>query len=136
MLSRLAYHAFEYDMRIATVFLRNPLTSFAEFTAPLPSSAALWEASSAHAWRSVYLSDSDNDVSQASEVSLQDLICRPRLLETMVPGFEVPRASSLLLHGLAGQIFEFRKNAKIAAAAGDQCSASLNLCLKMRQEHL
>lgn len=122
-------------MRIATVFLRNPLTSFAEFTAPLPSSAALWEASSAHAWRSVYLSDSYNDV-QASEVSLQDLICRPRLLENMLPGFEVPRASSLLLHGLAGQIFEFRKNAKIAAAAGDQCSASLKLWLKMRQEHL
>lgn len=82
------------------------------------------------------MSNTDNDVSQSAEVSLQDLICRPRLLETMLTGFEIPRAGSLLLHGLAGQLFEFRKNAKIAAAAGEQCSASLKLLLKMRQEHL
>lgn len=123
-------------MRVATVFLRNPLTSFAEFTAPLPSSGTLWEASSAQSWRSVFLSNGDNDVRQSAEVSLQDLICRPRLLETMITGFETARAGSLLLHGLAGQLFEFRKNAKIAAAAGEQCSASLRLLLKMRQEHL
>jgi hypothetical protein len=137
-MSRLAYRVFEYDMQVATVFLRNPLTSFAEFTAALPCNPKLWEASSAESWRTVFFSDGHNDISQLSaETSLQDIICRPRLLDVMLIGLDLPRARSLLLHGLAGQIFEFRKHAKIATAAGAaQSSASLKLWLKMRQEDL
>lgn len=136
MVVRLAYHVFEHDMRVATVLLRNPLTSFAEFIAPLPRSAALWNAPSAHVWRTVYLSDDDHFHNQASGFSLQDLISRPRLLETMITGLDTPRARSLLLHGIAGQIFEFRKTAKVAAAAGTSCPGSLTIRLKMCQDDL
>jgi hypothetical protein len=133
---RLAYYVFEHDMRVATVFLRNPLTSFAEFTAALPCSAQLWEASSAESWRAIFLAEHGDGTNKGFEVSLRDLICRPRLLETIFTGVDIYRAKSLLLHGLAGQIFEFRKNAKIAAAAEAQPHASHELWLRMRQEDL
>jgi hypothetical protein len=132
---RLAYHIFEHDMRVATVLLRNPLTSFAEFTAPLPRSNVLWEASTAEAWRFAYLADVGNSSNESQQTSLQDLLGRPRLLDTM-PSSVKCKSRSLLVHGLAGQIFEYRKATTIAGAAGTQCAASLTLSLKMRQDDL
>ncbi|KAL7269387.1 hypothetical protein RUND412_007954 [Rhizina undulata] len=52
---RLVYHTFILDTQICTTFQVPPLISYAELTLPLPYSCEFWEATSAEAWRNIYL---------------------------------------------------------------------------------
>lgn len=52
---RLVYRYFEFDRQSSMALLKPPLISYAEMNLPLPHSDALWQAPSASAWKTTYL---------------------------------------------------------------------------------
>ncbi|KAJ5369733.1 uncharacterized protein N7496_005825 [Penicillium cataractarum] len=130
---RLAYSALEHDMQVAMVFNRNPTTSFSEFTAPLPSASEEWFASSADDWRKAYLNNShDNE----DESSLKQLLARLSMLNNLSSGLDHSKAKSVILHGLAGQVFEYQKQVSLFCGRHSHRSANLQLAIRAQQQDL
>lgn len=127
--SRLVYHLFEHDMKMTQVKNRNPLTSYAELTLPLPASRALWLAPSAEIWRARYLNTNSNDSSTSLKTLLQD----DSAIKCLSPYLDISVAKSMYLHGLAAQIWEHSKQSVLFENGAD---ASAQLWLQFRQQKL
>ncbi|PVH98847.1 C2H2 type zinc finger domain-containing protein [Periconia macrospinosa] len=126
---RLVYHLFEHDIKMTQVKSRNPLTSYAELTLPLPASRALWLAPSAEAWRTRLLNTETKDASTSLRTLLQD----DSAVKCLPPSIDIPIARSAYLHGLAAQIWEHSKQSALFENGTD---ASSQLWLQSRQQKL
>lgn len=131
---RLAYSVLEHDMHIAIVQSRNPTTSYTEFTAPLPDTADLWFASSAETWRQQMLELGHGD--DQGKISLRDMLIQPSLLNFLPPSLDTAKARSVLLHGLAGQVFEYRKQSILHNSLTAHRSVGLQLAICAQQQEL
>ncbi|KAL5363428.1 hypothetical protein BJX96DRAFT_178064 [Aspergillus floccosus] len=131
---RLAYSALELDMRVAVTFGRNPATSYSEFTTPLPAASEEWLASSAIEWRAVHMGR--GNVGDEAQASLRDILPCPTRLNNLSPSLDTSKARSVLLHGLAGQIFEFQKQVVFANGTQNNRSNNLQLAIRAQQQDL
>ncbi|KAB8210433.1 hypothetical protein BDV34DRAFT_220571 [Aspergillus parasiticus] len=131
---RLAYYVLELDMQVAMVFNRNPTVSYSEFTAPLPHASEEWFASSAVEWRQAYLERDHGD--GQDELSLRDLLLQPTLLNSLPSCLDFSKAISLLLHGLAGQVYEYKKQNIFAGSSQSRRSVTLQLAIRTQQQDL
>ncbi|KAF2446291.1 hypothetical protein P171DRAFT_462652 [Karstenula rhodostoma CBS 690.94] len=97
---RLVYRYFEIDRQSSMALLKPPLVSYAEMDLPLPHSDALWQAPSASAWKTTYLT------------TLGATAKRPTLfdcLEDLEYLNLFPTASVAYLYVIWGMIWEYRQ---------------------------
>jgi hypothetical protein len=126
---RLVYHLFEHDIDLTIVNQRQPLLSYAEFTAPLPASKSLWLASTAEVWRSRMLSAVHRD----SRPSLRSILQDDGASLDLHPGVDAQIARSAYLHGLAAQIWEYSQQSMLLQDLSDPSS---QLWSRSRQQKL
>lgn len=108
---------------------RPAITSYAEFTLPLPSARDLWLAPTAIDWRDTWISR--YKLVGLSELSLRDLLSDPSLLGHIPPGLDFTIARSTLLCGLALQVWECRQQIRLSGSL-----ATTRFWLQSRQENL
>lgn len=108
---------------------RPALTTFTEFTVPLPAPRNLWMAGSAAEWRDLWTANYTN--TQWPSSSLRDLMTDPSLLGRLGHGVDIEVAQSALLHGLGIQMSEFRRQ-----SLGSQNRAVASLWMQARQDDL
>jgi hypothetical protein len=97
---RLVYRFFEHDRQSSMALLKPPLISYAEMKLPLPHSDALWQAPSASAWKTTYLT------------TLGATAKRPTLfdcLEDLEYLNLFPTASAAYLYMVWGMIWDYRQ---------------------------
>lgn len=116
-------------MKITQVKNRNPLTSYAELTLPLPATRDLWLAPTAEIWRTQWLSTDCPDKS----ISVRTLLKDDASLRCLPPSVDFHIARSVYLHGLAAQIWEHQKQATLFE---DGTDASSQLWLQSRQQKM
>ncbi|KAL1608341.1 hypothetical protein SLS60_003282 [Paraconiothyrium brasiliense] len=97
---RLVYRYFEFDRQSSMALLKPPLISYAEMKLPLPHSDALWQAPSASAWKTTYLTTLG---ATAKRPSLFDCLEDIEYLNIF------PRASAAYLYMIWGMIWEYRQ---------------------------
>lgn len=88
--------------------VRNPLTSYAEMSLPLPACRDLWLAPSAEIWQLTYTSDSSTEKRHAS-LSLRDLLADSDLLRCLPERLDSRLARTAHLYGLAAQSWEYHQ---------------------------
>lgn len=120
-------------MQVALVFNRQPLTSYAEFTAPLPCSEELWFAATAEEWRARYLAMKPAESTQ--NLCLRQILTKPQSLKLVPSGVDIDKIKSLLLCGLAGQVWELKQQSLVIDRT-DANRASAQLWQQMRQSEL
>ncbi|KAJ5621841.1 hypothetical protein N7528_005073 [Penicillium herquei] len=128
-LKRLVYHLFGHDVEVTLSMNRPAITSYTEFTLPLPAARDLWMAPTAAAWRDIWTTRYRN--SDLCAISLHELLSDPLLLSNMPPDLDFAIAKSALLHGLALQVWEFRQQMRLTGSR-----ATTRLWLQSRQEDL
>ncbi|RHZ64278.1 uncharacterized protein CDV56_105872 [Aspergillus thermomutatus] len=111
-LKRLVYHLFEHDIEVATAMNRPAIISYSELTLPLPASRDLWLAPNAKAWKDIWVTRYRH--LSLPELSLRDLLSDPSLFNQLPLGLDVGIAHSAILHGLAGQTWDFRQQVLLA----------------------
>ncbi|KAK7190195.1 C6 transcription factor [Paraphaeosphaeria sporulosa] len=120
---RLVYRYFEFDRQSSMALLKPPLISYAEMNLPLPHSDALWQAPSASAWKTTYLT------------TLGATARRPTLfdcLEDLEYLSLFPTASSAHLYMIWGMIWEYRQ----LCALSSKKRITNDLLLNSRQAEL
>ncbi|KAF9733976.1 C6 transcription factor [Paraphaeosphaeria minitans] len=120
---RLVYRYFEFDRQSSMALLKPPLISYAEMNLPLPHSDALWQAPSAPAWKTTYLT------------TLGTTARRPTLfdcLEDLEYLNLFPTASSAHLYMIWGMIWEYRQ----LCSLGSKKRITNDLLLNSRQAEL
>ncbi|KAJ5531909.1 hypothetical protein N7494_008461 [Penicillium frequentans] len=128
-LKRLVYHIFGHDVEVALSMNRPAITSYTEFTLPLPAARDLWLAPTAAAWRDIWRTRYRS--TGFSESNLCDLLSDPSLLHHIAPELDCGIAKSALLQGLALQVWEFCQQTRLSGSR-----ASTLLWLQSRQEDL
>lgn len=120
---RLVYRFLKLDRQSSMALLKPPLISYAEMHLPLPHSDALWQAPSASAWKTTYLT------------TLGATAKRPTLFDCL-EDFEYlnlfPTASTAYLYIIWGLIWEYRQ--LLALTSRKQFADSL--LLSSRQQEL
>ncbi|KAF1971865.1 hypothetical protein BU23DRAFT_600083 [Bimuria novae-zelandiae CBS 107.79] len=97
---RLVYRFFELDRQSSIALLKPPLISYAEMRMPLPHLDALWQAPSATAWKTTYLSTA---VATAKRPTLFDCMEDPEQLKYHTG------SSEAYLYMVWGMIWEYRQ---------------------------
>ncbi|KAJ5096575.1 hypothetical protein N7456_007296 [Penicillium angulare] len=126
---RLVYHLFAHDVEVTLSMNRPAITSYTEFTLPLPGARDLWLAPTATAWRDIWTSQ--YRLIGLSEINLRDLLTEPSLLSHVPPEVDSAIAESAILNGLALQVWEFRQQMHLSGSR-----ATTKLWLQSRQEDL
>lgn len=110
---RLVYHFLLHEAQVSIALLTTPLISYAELDLPLPESTALWAASSAQEWKSIYLNIHTASHSPTPVASLTECIANLDLLESSRNFGDLPIACSAFLSALWGLVWEFRQLSRV-----------------------
>ncbi|KAJ5122209.1 hypothetical protein N7448_003341 [Penicillium atrosanguineum] len=100
---RLVYHFFCHDLEVAAAMNQPPTTSFAELTLLIPAARDLWLAPTARAWKDIWTAKYQQT---GPDISLRDLLSDPMLFKDMSMHLDSRVATSVLLHGLIGKIWD------------------------------
>lgn len=120
-------------MQVALVFNRNPTFSFVEFTAPLPVSQSLWLASTADEWKQLMQPSVEI---RPLQLSLRDVLLSSTLLTNKNANIDATKASSIWLYGLAGQIFDYRKQDVLVNTASSHRTTGFQLGMRAQQQNI
>ncbi|CRG92015.1 Zinc finger protein klf1 [Talaromyces islandicus] len=133
-LKRLVYHLFEHDHEVAMAINRPAITSYTELTLPFPAPRELWLAQTAHLWEQLWLEKySDTGI---SDICPRDIIADPSLLSNLPLYADRHIVSTTLLHGLASQVCDFRRQLILTQYNTIKPRATVSLWLKSRQDDL
>ncbi|KAK8016531.1 hypothetical protein PG993_014720 [Apiospora rasikravindrae] len=105
---RLVLHLYFHDVQASIALQKNPLMTYTELCFSLPASRDLWRASSAEAWRDIYLRKkplaADTTVPRISEI----MNCMT-ILEEFEDFIDVELCYAAALYGFWGQIASYRE---------------------------
>lgn len=113
---RLVYRTFEHDRQSSMALLKPPLISYSEMQLPLPSSNLLWQAKSAGAWKSVYLS------------MAYDKMKRPSAIDCLLNLDHLSQhesAGTTYLYIMWGMIWEYRQMSSLSTTSTSKTNNSL-----------
>lgn len=117
--NRLVYRAFISDSQASITLSTNPLISFAELKAPMPTSAYLWHARSAEEWKSLYL-----EIPQRSTpLSLVEYLSDPVELQGC---YDVHFCQLIILCGVWGMFWHYHQ-LRVALGKCRDTNAGLSL---------
>lgn len=133
-LKRLVYHLFEHDHEVAMALNRPGITSYTELTLPFPAPRDLWLAQTAHSWKRLWL-DKYHDTS-TSDICPRDIIANPSLMSNLPLYVDRHIVSTTLLHGLASQVCDLRRQIILTQYSTSKPRATVSLWLQSRQDDL
>ncbi|KAK7984824.1 hypothetical protein PG988_002446 [Apiospora saccharicola] len=108
---RLVLHLFFHDVQASIALQKNPLMTYTEICFSLPASRDLWRASSAEAWRDIYLRKKPLAVDTAIP-RISDIMNCMAILEEFEDFIDVELCYTAVLYGFWGQISSYREAVK------------------------
>jgi hypothetical protein len=130
---RLVHHLFEHDMLMAMAKHRQPVTSYAELSLPLPFSRELWLAPSSEAWHKRFMEAVEPG--QNDHRSVRSMLADQKPLACLPGIFDHGLATTMYLYGISAQTWEYNQQA-ILMVHGNDDDASLLLWMQSRHQSL
>ncbi|KAK7999805.1 hypothetical protein PG990_012405 [Apiospora arundinis] len=125
---RLVLHLYFHDVQASIALQKNPLMTYTELCFSLPASRDLWRASSAEAWRDMYLRKrplaADTTVPRISDI----MNCMT-ILEEFEDFIDVELCYVAVLYGFWGQISSYREAVRFyghGTAAASRLNSSMH----------
>lgn len=108
---RIVLHVFHHDVQSSISLQKNPLMSYTELCFSLPASRDLWRATSAEAWRDVYL-DKRPPLSDTAIPRVSEAMYNTSVLESLEHHIDLELCHTAVLHGFWGQVAAHREAVK------------------------
>ncbi|KAK7962165.1 uncharacterized protein PG986_002990 [Apiospora aurea] len=105
---RLVLHLYFHDVQASIALQKNPLMTYTELCFSLPASRDLWRASSAEAWRDMYLRKKPL-AADATVPRICDIMTCMTILEEFEDFIDVELCYAAALYGFWGQIASYRE---------------------------
>ncbi|KAK8074660.1 hypothetical protein PG997_009323 [Apiospora hydei] len=105
---RLVLHLFFHDVQASIALQKNPLMTYTELCFSLPASRDLWRASSAEAWRNMYLRKKPL-AADTTVPRISDIMNCMTILEEFEDFIDVELCYAAALYGFWGQIASYRE---------------------------
>lgn len=115
---RLVFHTFLHDSRAMLVHMRSPLITPAQMHLPIPATRELWLSPNAHAWRSAFLTHSQDKATRLP--STIKMFSDSELFFSQGHRTDTYLCRLLIAHALGHEVFSFRQQAQMLQNAGDR----------------
>ncbi|KAK4496952.1 hypothetical protein PRZ48_011401 [Zasmidium cellare] len=108
---RLVYRTFLHDSQVAIAHMQNPIVAPAQMMLPLPASSDFWQASSAHAWRNLYITK--QPPLQSALPSMLEVFGSLNTLDGLTNVADQPLCVMIACHAMAYEVWQFRQQSHL-----------------------